>query len=289
VTKIPYFQAFSRSYSECYLLAHACPPGAPGGHALGAGMTDAPPFPHETTPQRTSLECRAHLLCSMLLLTFIALGTPAAAEPKTSSPLSKSYGIEIPLPASLAELPSSPLEQGQLLISANTPGSTSGFPTFNALLIAGSFPAFGKPANEQGEQVAASYRLVGLSDAKLESAVADDFRGFPRLIASLSYRTTNLPMSSRVVILELLDKHLILTLTAPREESRELETLSNVILERIVIPPSQSPREKQLSEADAGVVFSFPHALEAITAVIILVAGAFVLMRRFSRRKAQED
>jgi hypothetical protein len=252
-------------------------------------MIDAPRLPHRVTPQKTSFKRRPHLLYSTLLLAFLTIGTPVAAEPKTSSPLSESYGIQIPLPASLAELPSSPLEQGQLLISANTPGSPSGFPTFNALLIAGNFPAFGKPAPEQGEQVATSYRLVGLSDAKLESAAADDFKGFPRLIASLSYRTNELPMSSRVVILGLLDSHLILTLTAPREKSRELETLSNVILESLVIPPSQSPREKQLSEADAGVVFSFPHALEAITAVIILVAGAFVLMRRFSRRKAQED
>jgi hypothetical protein len=226
--------------------------------------------------------CTSLLLCGTALSPLLATPCAQADSVKPGAAI-EVLGENFRLPSSLEELPLSQVEQGQLLVSARTRGSSSGFPTFNALLIAGTFPGFGKSAQEQGEAVAASYRLVGLADTKLLDASSDEIKGFPLLRAHLSYGKGTQPISSRVAILGLLDKHLILTWTAPRERETELLALSNAMLKEINPPHSEKLPANMTSSTDAGEVFSFPRVIEVITAGIILIAGALVLKRRLRK------
>jgi len=210
-------------------------------------------------------------LSALALFLIIAALSPSSIHAIPAQP-----DPQIPLPATLEALPLQPLAQGELLVSAQTKQSADGFPTFNALLLSGSFPGDGDPPPAQGEQVAASYRLVGLSDVQSEDSVLDLFQGNQRLTTSLSYSSGDREMSSRVVILSLENQHLILTWTAPRAERQTLPPLATSMLESIVLPPV--PFNRTSSTDNLGGSSHIALILAAL-AVVTTLGGAIALYR----------
>jgi len=209
---------------------------------------------------------RSHGRPSPFLSALALFLTIAALSPRSIRATPAQPAPRISLPATLEALPLQPLAQGELLVSARTKQSADGFPTFNALLLSGSFRGEGDPPPAQGEQVAASYRLVGLSGVQSEDSVLDLFQGYQRLTTSLSYSSGDREMSSRVVILSLENQHLILTWTATRAERQALPPLATSMLESIVLPGVP------LNRTSSTDILGGSSHLTSILAAVALVA-----------------
>jgi hypothetical protein len=160
---------------------------------------------------------------------------------------------------------------------------TEGFPTFNAVLVAGIWPYLNLSVVQQAQKIEDSYHLIGLKNAKVINSSVVEIDGIASLKTELTYEINNIKYRSEVWLLTLSDRHLVLTAVFKSPAKQEEIDLIRNLVQAIKI---KGTKESEVVSKSALVTGNQFLVLGSFTLGLFALFLTWLFLRRKSQSKS---